>query len=149
MKQVTKTDRKTGTTDTQVRVFWQVANDSTEVTRSLNPSSYETDFSYTDIDNNFCLWNHESILDQVYSDQGNNLEGAKVFECQHSLSVGDVIQIVDDLNLSGTMCHKTIYIVAPVGFVEITSEQFIQWRKTSQEDRSWFARKIYKEGKLL
>jgi|15BtaG_2_1085339.scaffolds.fasta_scaffold06916_2 hypothetical protein len=142
MNQVTKTDKYTGTTETRVKIFWQFANDSTKVTRSCFGAEAQ-DFSFTVIDNNFLLWNHESILDQVYADQGNNPRGTKVFECQHSLSVGDVIQITQGLPYDD-FC--TIYIVAPVGFVEITSEQFTQWRKTSQEDRSWFARKIYKEG---
>jgi hypothetical protein len=144
MKQVTKTDKYTATTETQVRVFWQVANDSTEVTRSLNPDSYETDYSFTVIDNNnFLFWNHQSILDQVYADQGNNQEGTKLFDCQCTLSVGDVIQISES---SSAHASNVMYIVAPVGFIKMSIGQFVEWRKTSEEDRSWFARRIYKEG---
>jgi hypothetical protein len=144
MNQVTKTDRNTGTTETRVKIFWQVANDSTKVTRScFGAEAKDFSFALLSDNNNFLLWNHQSILDQVYADQGNNPKGTKVFECQHSLSVGDVIQISES---SSAHASNVMYIVAPVGFIKMSIGQFVEWRKTSEEDRSWFARRIYKEG---
>ena len=143
---------ETATTETKVRIFWAMANDSTEVTRTiaLDPKKYETDFSFTTLDDaiNFCLWSHESVLEEVYSQQGNNLEGEKLFDCQCTLSVGDVIEITDEQTSDDVAPDCTVYMVAPVGFIKIQvnedDELFKQWRNKTTVDRIWMARKLYK-----
>jgi hypothetical protein len=68
----------------------------------------------------------EEILERVYAEQGNNLEGTKRFDEQCTLSVGDVI-LVD----------MKQYVVSRFGFNSITKAEFKEWQNTSQRNRRW------------
>jgi len=142
----------TPTRETKVRIFWAEANDSTVVKRTMKDSDGE-DFSFASLDEfNGYFWNqrHEDILAEVYERQGNNTEGRKLFPCQYTLSIGDVIEIVEDTKESQeafTAPDCTVYIVSRVGFIKIQvnedDELFEQWRNSTCSERILMARKLY------
>jgi len=68
----------------------------------------------------------EEILERVYAEQGNNLEGTKRFDEQCCLSVGDVILV-----------NTKQYVVSRLGFNSITKAEFKEWQNTSQRNRRW------------
>ena len=92
----------------------------------------------------FAGLSHEEMMNEVYRMQGNNSEGQKLFDCQCTLSVGDVIEITE-----GTNC--TAYIVARFGFVKLQTNEndanFVTWQNSTCSERIMMGRKLSKGNK--
>ena len=157
----TTTHPTTEATETRVRIFWAEANDSTVVKRT-NKQAVGDDFSFAMIDTSednaegnfngyFAYQPHEAILDEVYERQGNNAEGRKLFPCQYSLSIGDVIEIEEDRKGRDHYVDAsdiTVYIVARIGFVKLQVNEndgnFKVWRDSTYQERIMMGRKLSK-----
>ena len=117
--------------ETQVTMYWAAHNDSQFVTRTMG-GGHES-YSFTSFGwNTYCTFDKQ-ICDEIYEAQGNNPNAEKLYDCQYTLSIGDIIQM-----------YGIKYLVIPVGFMKITEEQFGQWCNEEARDRIWFARKLSK-----
>ena len=139
----------------KVRIFWSEEgrrsySESVTVCRQ-DPFESNENFSVAEMGEGWttCYFtgeSHDFILNEVYKMQGNNPEGEKLFDCQCTLSVGDVIEITE-----GTDCFLTAYIVARFGFVKIQvnadDANFITWKNSSCSERIMMGRKLSKGNK--
>ena len=145
----------TTTTQIKVRIFWSEANDSRVVDRCHRQlMSLGEDFSFAQLDSewttsNFAGLSHEEMMNEVYKMQGNNTTGEKLFDCQYTLSIGDVIEIEEDTKESQdafTAPDCTAYIVSRIGFVRIQKNEydanFELWRNSTCHERIMRGRKL-------
>ena len=77
----------------------------------------------------------DDLLERIFKAQGNNLYGRKIFDDHFSLSVADIVSFSTyDFDARRTTRWLA---VAPSGFLELSSEQYLLWRDTERRERYW------------
>ena len=88
----------------------------------------------------------DDLLERFFEAQGNNLHGRKIFDDHFSLSVGDIVSF-STYDIDARLTTRR-FAVAPSGFLELSSEQYLLWLDTERRERSWLIRDLVSNNRL-